>query len=123
MKNADKHTDKTLLEINISTRIKEIAVEHGLQLPQTQEEVALFEERYTHEIQKANINPPPLKVILALAKQIDTSDESIVTSQVGDPIEYRYAMAARNGKEITSEIEERMEEALGKVKSEKKTDE
>ncbi len=123
MKNANNHTDKTLIESIISARIKEIAVEHGLRLPQTQGEVALFEERYAHEIQKANLNPPPLKDILMLAKQIDASDESIVTPQSSAPVEHRYAMAARNGKEITSEIEDRMEEALRKVKSENKIDE
>lgn len=123
MKNADKHMDKTLIDDSISERIKEIAVEHGLRLPQTQEEVALFEKCYAHEIQKANLNPPPLKDILALAKHINASDESIVSSQASVPVEHRYAMAARNGKEITSEIEDRMEEALRKIKSEKKTDE
>lgn len=123
MKNADKHNDKASLEGNISARIKEIAVEHGLRLPQTQEEVALFEERYAHEIQKANFNRPLLKDMLAIAKQVNASDESIVITQTSTPVEHRYAMAARNGKEITSEIEGRMEEALRKVKSKKKTDE
>lgn len=123
MKNLDKHTDKALLESNISARIKEIAVEHGLRLPQTQEEVALFEKHYASEIQKANVSLPPLKDILALAKQINASDESIVTPQASAPVEHHYAMAARSGKEITSEIEGRMDEALRKVKSEKKTNE
>jgi len=123
MKDSDKHIDNTLIESILSARIKKIAVQHGLRLPQTQEEVSLFEERFAHEIQKASLDPPPFKDILSLAKQANAADESIVTPLICTPVEHRYAMAARNGKEITSEIEDRMEVALKKVKSEKKIDE
>ncbi|MCU7919822.1 MAG: hypothetical protein KZQ95_15905 [Candidatus Thiodiazotropha sp. (ex Epidulcina cf. delphinae)] len=123
MKNANKHADKKVLESNVSARIKEIAVQHGFRLPQSQEEVALFEETYAHLIQKANLNPPPLKEMLALANKLNRLDQSIVKHQATTPIDHRYAMAARNGQEITSEIEARMEEALRKVKLEKKNNE
>jgi len=123
MKNSDKHTDDKLLENTISARIKEIAVEYGLQSPLTQEEVALFEKQYASEIHKLNLTPPSLKDILSLAKTINASDKSVVIDQTSEAVDNRYAMAARNGREIKPEIEDRMEEALRKMKSEKKTDE
>lgn len=123
MKNADKQFDHTFLEGKISAKIKEIAVENGLRSPVTQEEVALFEERFAQEIQKANLNPPPIDEILALAGHIKASDKPVLTPKASAPAEHPYAMAARNGKEITSEIEDLMEEELRKVKSKKKIDE
>lgn len=123
MKNHDKHIGTTSMENTISKRLKEIAVEHGLSLPQTREEVALFEERFANEMQHANINRPSLDDLLLLTKKIKSSNESVVFHQDRKPADERYAMAARNGKKITSEIEQRMEKALDKVKSKNKINE
>lgn len=118
-----KEMDKTSHEAETSSVIKTIAVERGLRLPETAEEVALFEERFAREIALASQNPPSLKDMLTLAASINDSDELVVKPKPIESVDDRYAMAARGGKAISPATLTRLDEAIQRVKSEKKPDE
>ena len=118
-----KDADNNLHEKEISRGIRAIAVQKGLRLPQTPAEVALFEERFARDIDQANRNPPPLTAILELAATINNLDELVVVPLQAEPVDPRYGMAARGGKTITSDIDAKLDEAVLRVTSEKKSDE
>ncbi|MBR9871481.1 MAG: hypothetical protein GYB26_10105 [Gammaproteobacteria bacterium] len=93
-----------------------IAVEHGLQLPQTPEEVQCFEEQFADEIQAASRRRPNLESVLALAKELQASDAPLTRPAGKEEPEPAYAMAARDGKGITPETEALMEKAHQQAK-------
>lgn len=95
------------------------AVQQGLALPKTPEEVRLFEEAYADQIQVANSKRPELKDLLELGKNIRNSGESILRRTEEADTEYNYQMAARNGKGITTDIEALMNDAINEAKNRK----
>lgn len=102
-------------EAEYSNMLREIAVRSGLQLPESPEEIKYFEEQFADEIKAASRCRPSLESMLFLAKELKNSGAPIANPEIEEP-ETAYAMAARNGKGITSDTEELMERALQKAR-------
>lgn len=110
-----------LTEGEITARIRELAVERGLSLPETEEEVEIYERLFAEEIaQFRRETPPSLESVLAMAQSIQENGTVVLRCAESEPMVDEYALAARNGNEITVEIKARMDKALEKAKRDRK---
>jgi hypothetical protein len=106
-----------------SDRLKEIAVQKGLRIPQTEEEVRIFEEEFDADIREAKARPAPnLKTLLAQARSLSSSSEAASVPIEAPSLFSELALAARNGLNISDEVSLRMDAAIEKL-SQKKSDE
>jgi len=111
-----------LTEGEITTRIRELAVERGLSLPETEEEVEIYERLFAEEIaQFRRKTPPSLGSVLTMAKGIQKNDTVVLRRAKSEPMIDEYALAARSGNQITDEIRARMDEALEKAKRDRES--
>lgn len=99
--------------------LRKIAVAHGAAIPTTPEEVDLFEEVFSDEIKAASRKIPSLQDTLNLAKKARSSAQSILNEVTDDDIGDKYRMAARNGTDISTDIENIMNAAIKKKKDNK----
>ena len=110
MKPTNPITDQEL-----SILINEIATERGLRIPQTAEEVRIFENIFSTEINAAKQPKQDLKSILSLAQKLNDSDAPIFCPIEEVKPDEKYQIAARNGKIISKETEAKMDKALKKI--------
>ena len=100
----------------LSDRLIEIATELGLSIPQTANEVEIFEEKFATEIRQANMQIPDLKKVLALAEELETSNKQILAAKKVTLVDEKYQMAARNGKNLSEETHSKIDKVLKKHK-------
>jgi hypothetical protein len=112
---------RPLTEDAVSRSLCIAAVRLGLRTPQTAEEVAAFEEQFAADIQTANARSPHLSKVTERARQLRTSGTDLQPAELVESSESRLQMAARNGGEVSPEIEERMNEALAQARSKRTT--
>lgn len=112
---------RPLTEDAVSRSLCIAAVRLGLRTPQTADEVAAFEEQFASDIQTANARLPHLSKVAERAKQLRTSGIDLQPAEPVESIESRLQMAARNGGEISPEIEERMDRALAQTRRKRAT--
>lgn len=112
---------RPLTEDAVSRSLCIAAARLGLRTPQTAEEVAVFEEQFASEILTANARLPHLSQVTERAKQLRASGIDLQPVAPVESSESRLQMAARNGGEISPQIEERMNEALAQARSKRTT--
>ncbi len=112
---------RPLSEDAVSRSLRIAAVRLGLRTPQTAEEVAAFEEQFASDIQTANARLPHLSKVTERAKQLRTLGIDLQPAEPVVSSESRLQMAARNGGEISPEIEKRMNETLAQARSKRTT--
>lgn len=103
-------------EAEINKILLEIAVERGLAIPQTCEEVAIFEKTFAGEIREASKRLPDLMETLALAERLNSSNGLDLTFQEPLRVSGKYHMAARNGNNISEEALSKIDKALKDAK-------
>src|SRR5688572_10346675 len=96
---------RPLTEDAVSRSLCIAAVRLGLRTPQTAEEVAAFEEQFASDIQAASARLQHLSKVTERAKQLRTSGIDLQPAELVESSESRLQMAARNGDEISPEIE------------------
>ena len=101
-------------DTELSKLLIEIAVENGLSVPTTEEEVTIFEEAFKVEIQKATDQLQSMKDVLLRAKNLNSSQTPILVKNAQTTINENHQMAARNGKGISIETTNKLDEAVSK---------
>jgi hypothetical protein len=122
MKSSKVASQLPLHDREFSDRLKEIAVQKGLRIPQTEEEVRIFEEAFAADIREAKARSiPNLKTLLAQARSLSSSPKAASVPFEASAPSSELALAARNSLDISDEVSQRMDAAIEKL-SEKKTD-
>jgi hypothetical protein len=111
-----------LSEAEVSRALRLEAVRRGLRLPETPEEIAIFEVQFSDEILEAGKNLPSLESVCARAKGVRSAGLTLIEDMSPVDVEPSLAMAARNGADIPSKVEEQMRLALAEAKGRKKPD-
>jgi hypothetical protein len=120
MKKNDKRNLTSITDTEYNSLLHKIAVYEGIQLPETPEEMNHFEEIFADEIRTANLYRPSLDSILQTAKRVKGNKAFVFTPIEEAAVNPTYAMAARNGRDITPETESLMEQILQKAKEKRK---
>ena len=120
MKKTDKRNITSITDADFNSLLHKIAVREGIQLPETPDEISHFEEFFADEIRTANLYRPSLDSILQTAKRIKRSNAPVFSPVEEIAVNSTYAMAARNGRDITFETESLMDQALQKAKEKRK---
>lgn len=103
-------------DAEINKILLEIAVERGLAVPRTPEEVVIFEKTFAGDIREASKRLPSLVETLALAGQLNSSNGLNLTVQEPLRVSGAYQMAARNGSNISEETLSKIDKALKDAK-------
>ncbi|MCM8921428.1 MAG: hypothetical protein LC540_15420 [Candidatus Thiodiazotropha sp.] len=92
-----------------------LAVQRGLVLPETEQEVADYEQHFAASLAQAAARPPrTLQDVLACAVAFDTNPDATLTLKQPEEPETALALAARNGDgvHLSDETHRIMEEAM-----------
>lgn len=107
MRKTNKPSPETLSESDLDRLVREAAIREGACFAETEDELAIVEER----IAGKQVDVPPFSSVLDLIHGAEVPADKIIpiAPALDESVVEDLAMAARNGREIPDEIRKKMD--------------